>query len=160
MEACFSKTNHIHMAFQMRGTNHIASEKPIINAEVVHFLRASRDNKVWLRNQNHMGRGDDAHRGSSNNKRLAAVNMAECEAHMSYVLSQSNLFKNDFCRKIQLYLILSCLFKWCVCCCKYLLWFYFFSVIFNDTFYVLPRCTNKREVSNMSKIVLILLSSL
>lgn len=79
----FLQTNHIHMCFPNAGTNQNVSEKPIINAEAVLFLRASNDNKVWLRNQNHMDRGDDAYRGSSNNKLLAAVNMAECEAHMS-----------------------------------------------------------------------------
>ena len=81
-------------------TNQNVSEKPIINAEEGFFLRASKDNKVCLRNQNHMGQGDDAYRGSSNNKLLAAVNMAECEAHMSFVLSQSNRFTDDFHAKI------------------------------------------------------------
>lgn len=47
-----------------------------------------------------MGRGNDAYRGSSNNKLLAAVNMAECEAHMSNDLSQSNRFINGFHAKI------------------------------------------------------------
>ena len=72
------------------GANQNVSEKPIINAEVVLFLRVSKDNKVWLRNQNHMGWGDDAYKGSSNNKLLAAVYMTGCEAHMRSFWSQFN----------------------------------------------------------------------
>lgn len=34
------------MAFQMGGTNQNVSEKPIINAEAMLFLRVSKDNKV------------------------------------------------------------------------------------------------------------------
>lgn len=44
-------------------TNQTVSEKPVIIAEVVLSLRASKDNKEWLLNQNHMDRGDDTHRG-------------------------------------------------------------------------------------------------
>lgn len=76
------------------GTNQNVSKKPIVNAELVLFLRVSKDNKVWLGNQNHMGWGADAYRGPmqrSRNKILAAVSMAECEAHMSYSRFGPNL---------------------------------------------------------------------
>lgn len=47
-------------------------------------------------------------------------------------------------------------FEFCVCCCKLFLCFVFsfYSVIFNDTFYVVLHYTNKKEVSNMSKMEL------
>lgn len=51
----FLQTNHIHMLLPSAGTNQNVSEKPIINAEAVLFLGASKDNKVRWRNQNHMG---------------------------------------------------------------------------------------------------------
>ena len=77
--------------FPNAGTNQNVSEKPIIIAEAVLFLRASKDNKDWLLNQNHMDRDDD--NKSSNTKLLAVV---ECEAHMSPMLSHCNHCSNDF----------------------------------------------------------------
>lgn len=70
-------------------TNQNVSEKPIIIAEVALSLRASKDNKVWLLNQNHMDRGDDTRREKniSNNKLLAVVK-TEHKSHMSRTLSR------------------------------------------------------------------------
>lgn len=68
-------------------TNQNVSEKPIIIAEVVLSLRASKDNKEWLLNQNHMDGGDDTQK---RNKLLAVVK-TKCKSHMSCTLSPCNV---------------------------------------------------------------------
>lgn len=67
MEVCFSKQITSMCSSKHRDKSNVP-EKPIINAEAVLFLKASKDNKVRLGNQNHMGRVESAYRGSSNNE--------------------------------------------------------------------------------------------
>lgn len=70
--------------------------------------------------------------------------MAECEAQMSYVLSKSNWFIMIFMQKSSMWFSFSLTFL-ILYVCAAALCFYFFSVIFNGTLYVLSHYTNLKK---------------
>lgn len=86
MEACFSKQITSICSFQVRGQIKMSLKSQLLMLKQCFFWGRAKTTKcdggtrtTWA------SQGDDAYRGSSNNKLLAAVNMAECEAHMSDV---------------------------------------------------------------------------